>query len=156
MFARIKRQNVHFPAVQLQKMHMGDRLHLFGCIAALCVLTWALLSPDPFSAVEGGSLGWVAHQDDAILHAGSFSVLSVIVFSFAMRLTRGISLSWVLAMSVYAVGTEILQGAVPGRTCDFGDVIANLAGIMVGFLVIQFSAALFVRRACSPATSQAG
>ncbi len=156
LFARTKRQNVHLPSVRIPAIHVGDRLHAFVCIATLCILTWALLSPDPFAAVEGGSLGWVAHQNDAILHVGSFIALSVIMFSFAMRLTRRISFSWVLALSAYAVGTEILQGTVPGRTCDFGDVVADLTGIMVGFFVIQFSAALILRRSCSPAASQAG
>ncbi len=103
------------------------------------MLSWALLSPDPFARVRGGPLGWVKTVNDLILHCGAFCVLSTIVFSFSFRLLRTIPLTIIVSVVTYAFATELLQSAVPGRTTDPADALANFFGILTGLAVVHGS-----------------
>lgn len=115
----------------------GLLLHALCCLAVMLGLTWALLTPEPFAAVEGSGMGWVSNIDDIVLHAGSFCVLSLVVCSLVVRLAAALPFRCIVALVAYAVATELMQSAVPGRTCDPFDVLANLSGIMAGLMSVQ-------------------
>lgn len=73
---------------------------------------------------------WFPHADK-LQHAVSFGVLVLLG-------TRGGYRIWpMLALGLLALGAaiEVLQGFTPTRTAEFGDWLADAAGIAVGFLV---------------------
>jgi VanZ family protein len=73
---------------------------------------------------------WFAHADK-LQHAVSFGVLVLLG-------TRGGYRSWpMLALGLVALGAaiEVLQGFTPTRTAEFGDWLADAAGVAVGFFV---------------------
>ena len=108
-------------------------------MAALCFLTWALLSPDPFAPIHETPLGWLRTLDDLLLHGIAFGCLSALLLSFLQRCEFPISPGIVVLMVGYSLTTEILQMFVPGRTCDPIDGLANLCGMACGFTILTWT-----------------
>lgn len=103
----------------------------------LCAVTWALLSPDPFAVVRSSPLGWLSAVNDGILHLTVFSCLTVCAASLAVRTAGFLPATVVVALVAYAIATELLQGFVPGRTCDPADALANSCGIIFGIVAVH-------------------
>jgi hypothetical protein len=68
---------------------------------------------------------------DKILHAGSFAVLMIV--SMWSRQSWGrfpkVEGAWAL---LYAAATEVIQGATGWRDAEWLDLVADMAGIVVG------------------------
>ncbi len=111
--------------------------HAIMCIFATGVISWALLSPDPFAVVQISGLRWVRQLNDLVMHMGAFSTLTVAIVTLSLRISGFLPLTIVVGLVAYAVATEILQTFVPGRTCDPADALANTAGIIVGIVAAQ-------------------
>ncbi len=71
-------------------------------------------------------------------HFAEFSVLAVILFnmynSFSIRLRR-ITCLCVMSYSLVSVADEVIQYFVPGRACQFTDVLIDCSGGTLGLLL---------------------
>lgn len=103
------------------------------CVASFALVTWALVSPDPFAAVQRSPFSFIRTISDLVLHLAAFSVFAgmcgIVVPASPDSTARKVT---VIGLVIYAVGTELLQQSIPRRTCDPLDAIANLCGIAVG------------------------
>lgn len=80
---------------------------------------------------------------DKLAHAGVFALLSGLIafgvhttnFSGKSKITRNL---WILTMSiVYSALLEVFQQFSPGRQTDLYDLIANVAGTIIGVVVFS-------------------
>lgn len=132
----------------LTSIRIRNGIHLSLCLIQATALSWALLTPDPFSLVRDTSLSWVQSVSDLLVHACVFIVLSTTVFSLSYALYDEFPAVVVFAMLGYCLIVEGLQAFVPGRCCDPRDAIANVTGFVVGLAAVRVLA--MVR----PATAQ--
>lgn len=87
------------------------------------VVSYLALTPSP---KQGPDLGW-----DKLNHTSAFVALAFAAwlgFAQAQRSQR----LWMLVLLAYGGGIEILQLYVPGRSCEWGDLLADAVGITVG------------------------
>ena len=72
---------------------------------------------------------------DKIMHAGAYCLL-MLWFSGLYRRSR----HWVVALSLAALGftLDVAQTATVSRSFEFGDVSANVGGILVGLALGHF------------------
>ncbi len=103
----------------------------------LAVLTALLLMQDPVSSDPTGILNASLAVPNPVAHLLSFWILAVLAFA-----SRPPARGWVviLLLCVYATGTELLQGFVPGRTPEWTDWFQDLAGVALG--AVCFAAVL--------------
>ncbi|MDA1230745.1 MAG: VanZ family protein [Planctomycetota bacterium] len=111
--------------------------HLALCLIQTAAVSWALLTPDPFSLVRDTSLDWVQCVSDLLLHTCVFTVLSATVFSLCLVIYGEFPPVAVFAMLGYCIAVEGLQAFVPGRCCDPRDAIANVTGFVLGLAVVR-------------------
>ena len=116
---------------------MRNWIHVSLCLIQATALSWALLSPDPFSLVRGTSFSWVQSVSDLLVHAFVFIVLSTTVFSLSYALFGEVPTVVIFAMLGYCLIVEGLQAFVPGRCCDPRDAIANVTGFVVGLAAVR-------------------
>ena len=88
------------------------------------------------SLLPGSSpvLGWIGmlHVNDKAEHFLAYAVLA----SFpAWLYSRSTALGTCGMLFTLGVLLEIVQAAVPGRSCELGDALADLAGVVSGFAV---------------------
>lgn len=107
------------------------------CLIQATALSWALLTPDPFSLVRDTQFSWVQSVSDLLIHTSVFVVLSTTVFSLAYALYGEFPPVVVFAMLGYSLTVEGLQAFVPGRCSDPRDAIANVTGFVVGLAVVR-------------------
>ena len=74
---------------------------------------------------------------DKLVHATFFAAF----LFFSGTAIRDIALVPVLGVIVLAVGSEIIQGMVPGRVVSIGDIYANGGGCLLGLLMLRYKAA---------------
>ncbi len=112
-------------------------IHLSLCLIQAMALSWALLTPDPFSLVRDTSFSWIQSVSDLLVHAFVFIVLSTTVFSLSYTLFGEFPAVVVFGMLAYCLIVEGLQAFVPGRCCDPRDAIANVTGFVVGLAAVR-------------------
>jgi len=71
-------------------------------------------------------------RGDYILHALLY--VPWMVFNLAMKLNRWL---WYFYGFLFAAGTEIIQYLLPYRVFNINDLVANLIGIVMGFVVLS-------------------
>ena len=76
---------------------------------------------------------------DKLVHGTFFAVF----LFFSGTAIRDIALFPVLGVIVLAVGSEIIQGMVPGRIVSLEDIYANGGGCLLGLFLLRFKAAYF-------------
>ena len=116
---------------------LWNAAHLLLCLFELAVVSWALLTPDPYAVVRDTSLVWVQSARDHLQHAIVFTILSATVFSLCQAIFGEFPPVALFAMLVYCVSMEGLQAFVPGRTSDLGDALANVAGCVLGLAAVR-------------------
>ncbi len=119
---------------QLQKL--PRQLHVALCVLMFVLISWALLSGNPFAAVRNTPLTHLRTVSDIILHLGAYTVFATLCFSLIgphanFRVRRAAT----VLLVVHAIGTEWLQMWMPNRTTDPLDAAANLCGIAAGALL---------------------
>ena len=72
---------------------------------------------------------------DYILHA-----LEFIPWAFFCMMMRRDTWLWFALGILFAIGTEVLQCAIPYRSFNINDMIANIIGIGIGFFVFMIFA----------------
>ena len=89
----------------------------------LLVVSYLALTPSP---QNGPDLGW-----DKLNHVCAFAALGFaawLSFTQSQRIQR-----WMLlALLAYGGAIEILQLHVPGRSCEWSDMLADAVGITIG------------------------
>ena len=111
--------------------------HHLLCLFQVAAVSWALLTPDPFSLVRDTSLGWVQSVSDLMMHVVVFTVLSATVLSLCQAAYGEFPPVVVFALLGYSLAAEGLQAFVPRRTCDPRDAIANVAGFVLGHTFVR-------------------
>lgn len=106
------------------------------CIASFSLVTWALISPDPFAAIQRTPFSFLRTISDLCLHFAAFSVCAAMCGCLVPASPDSIKRKLtIVGLIAYAIGTELAQQAIPRRTCDPLDAIANLCGIAAGLYV---------------------
>jgi VanZ family protein len=82
---------------------------------------------------------------DKLLHAGEYCVMGILLarstIAFWGRLNSGKVIVWTgIIGGVYAASDEFHQYFVPGRSCDFYDWLADIAGLACGATIIYIIA----------------
>lgn len=109
------------------------------------VLTVIILGLALTPTTRGPSLGW-----DKANHAAAFAALAF-CGHFAWRERAGHVARLVLALLLLGIGIEIAQRAVPGRSAEAADLLADAVGIGIGLLIAgALSRALERRRVPRP------
>ena len=71
---------------------------------------------------------WLPYQDK-LMHAGAFATLTgTALIGYPTRLP-----AIILGLLIFGVGIEIVQTAVPGRSAEFADFLADLLGMIIGY-----------------------
>ena len=102
-------------------------------LAALAlVVSWLALSPAP---PDGLDTGW-----DKLNHAGAFAALTLVAIFAFPRSQRSL---WLLLAGLLCFGgaIEIAQAFTPTRSAEWGDLLADAAGMAAGV----FAAVLVTR-----------
>lgn len=133
----VESSNMAFPENSSTVRDRSVKSSMFAvCFASFGLVTWALISPDPFAAVKRTPFSFLSTVSDLCLHFAAFSVCAAmcgcLVPASGDSLKRKIT---VIGLIAYAVGTELIQQSIPRRTCDPMDAIANLCGIAAGLYV---------------------
>ena len=103
-----------------------------AALGYMALIFWASSGPTTIPFQQN-----VPHVDK-LLHLAAYAVLGVLLCLPSHRLTRSIFWSaWfaVLAAGLYGLSDEIHQSFVPGRSDDLYDLIADMAGGLIGGLV---------------------
>lgn len=117
-----------------RRAHWTRRAWLATGWAGLGTVVWLGLTPNP--APLGTELYWGAH-------AGAFASL---YWWFAQALPAGRRVWLMLALLALGVGIEALQGLGGVRAMHWSDVVANTAGLLLGWLALRFSGARVLQR----------
>lgn len=113
-----------------QSVMNKKRLYIILILAYVAAMFYLALTP----AVPGGFPSYT----DKLVHLGEFFVLTLIVLK-ASEIYRFKNYSLVLAVIVLvAILTETAQLFTAYRTFSFLDLIADVIGIMLGFIVKRF------------------
>ncbi|MCA9057615.1 MAG: VanZ family protein [Planctomycetaceae bacterium] len=118
-------------------MIQSTKLHALLSVGMLLLVSWALLSPDPFEVVRNTPLAPVERLSDLVLHTGVFLLLSIAVIGLGYRIQQRLTTTAAGLLAVYSGSTELIQARIPGRTCDPVDAMANLTGILIAYIVVR-------------------
>lgn len=108
------------------------------------LLTIALIAPtDWLLSFVGGDISPMGNleKNDKLVHFSTFALLAFLL-SFSIGNPRS-STTIVLALLIcgaYGLATEIAQGAFGWRDCDMNDLVADMAGSLLGLIVARFIA----------------
>ena len=111
-------------------------------------LSYLTLAPDPWWIF--GSPGRSAEQTfdstlaDYVQHAIVYSVLGVLLAATSRVSKRSLPRLFVLGLC-HAVGSESLQHWIPPRSCSAVDGLANIVGLVVGWILVQILLAINCR-----------
>lgn len=110
-------------------------------------LTYLLLAPDPLWFLNGSTGvddSYVLSVPDLVQHFLVFGLLGVLL-SYPLDRARLVSISLWVAIA-YSMGTELAQLFVPGRFASVPDVLANLSGLAIGWVIVQFLRGMTISR----------
>lgn len=97
-------------------------------VALLLVITALSLLP-----IGGPDLGLA--NSDKLQHAFAYVVLTL-YFGQLLGAGRGRRIALVVCLVAYGVFIEAMQSLLPPRSADLADVVANLAGIAIGLMLL--------------------
>lgn len=111
---------------KIQK-YFGPLTILWGLFIALAIL------------LPGDELPRFVHRLahlDKIIHGALFAILSFLMCIALWKKIKKNSLGVVtiLGATTYGVVLEITQSIIPKRSLDINDIIANFAGVLLGYL----------------------
>ncbi|MFC1981432.1 VanZ family protein [Chloroflexota bacterium] len=77
---------------------------------------------------------------DKVLHAAEYFILAFLIFFSLQRTTWlrfypsfWVTLAWII---LYGLSDELHQSYVPTRNCDFTDLVADMCGMLLLFLIL--------------------
>ena len=116
-----------------------QRLHFTACVGLLTVVSWALLSPNPFAAVRYTPLSALRTVSDVLLHCSAYGLLSFVCYlSVANSRNAGAKRILLGLLIAHGISSELLQALVPNRNCDPLDGMANMLGIAIGTIAVTW------------------
>ena len=92
------------------------------------VLNFLLFARVPLNLFPEAWEGAAMHYSPAF-HLLSFTLLAVLMLAAGWPVSRTTLLALMVA---YSVGTEVVQGLLPYRSCELSDCLNDLAGIAAG------------------------
>ena len=115
------------------------RYHVLTLLWAMII---ALLTLSPGRSMPETPF-WEIPYFDKIVHAGIFGLLSFLMVRGLIKQYAGQKLKFAFAVSFlltfsYSVIIEFTQKLVPGRSFEFGDLIANASGTLLGLTACYF------------------
>ena len=127
----------------LEDNRVTDRLRAWGPAAAWAAVLF-FLSASPMQ-LDGG-WRWIA-INDKVVHLCLYAVLGV-ALAYVRRSGVRIPHAVLIAIgALYGASDEWHQSLVPGRSPSFGDWVADLTGVLVGYGLATLAAARLERRA---------
>lgn len=122
-------------------------VHIAATATVLVVASWGLLTSNPLAAVRGTPLHFLYFVNDFVVHLSIYTVLTLLLMPLATAYARRLDWLVVSLIATHAIVTEIIQFVIPRRTCDPVDMVANLAGIVIGLRLlphaVQMTTVLF-------------
>lgn len=105
----------------------------FTIISVILVLIGILMPGDDVPSVG------IPHLDK-VVHCGMFGCVTVCYYWDYYKAYKKVPYLWITIVSVVLFGvlTEIMQTYVPGRSCDYRDLIADTTGIMLATIVARW------------------
>ncbi|MBP3888453.1 MAG: VanZ family protein [Cellulosilyticum sp.] len=105
----------------------------FTIISVILVLVGILMPGDDVPSVG------IPHLDK-VVHCGMFGCVTVCYYWDYYKVYKKVPYLWLTIVSVVLFGalTEIMQTYVPGRSCDYRDLIADTTGIMLATIVARW------------------
>jgi tetratricopeptide (TPR) repeat protein len=88
---------------------------------------------------ELNALFAAAPGSDKVVHFATYAVAFVCIFTLASRFTRSVTTQVAIAAGaglLLSVGDELLQELAPGRNVEFYDLIADWAGMTIGWVFV--------------------
>jgi len=76
---------------------------------------------------------------DKIVHLTSFMVLEILSLKYFFSSHLKSAFIVIAITILYGVFIEIIQIYVPGRSFEWWDIVADFAGIILGYFVISFT-----------------
>jgi VanZ family protein len=104
--------------------------NFWRAILALLLLVVSYLALTP-STQDGPDLGW-----DKLNHVSAFVALAFAAWLGFAKSQRNQRLG-MLALLAYGGSIELIQLCVPGRSCEWGDLLADAIGISLGVLLAK-------------------
>jgi VanZ family protein len=102
---------------------VNTRLWRTALLLLCLIVGYLAVSPNP---PHGASLGW-----DKLNHAAAFAAMAFAA-GLGLRNLRWHRLYVALGLVGYGAAIEIAQWFVPGRSCEWGDLLADCVGTAVG------------------------
>ncbi len=129
------------PAVRQVGRYQAARWQAFAALSLTAVLLllpgsalaaladWLALADTPGPQVSGS---------DKFVHAFLFGLCGLTSLR-AWGAQRSHTVRTVLALTLFAVATEVLQLWVPGRSASLGDLVADLLGVLAGMVLAAWT-----------------
>jgi len=107
-------------------------LHVLAAAALGIFVSWGLLTTNPLQAVNGTSFQFIRLIDDFLIHVSVYATLTLALMPLVSKHRLIIQRLVIGLIVAHSVTTELLQIAIPLRTCDPVDMMANGLGIALG------------------------
>lgn len=105
-------------------------------VLLLLVISWLAFSPKP---PDGIDTGW--DKANHLLAFATLAVVSALSLAGAQRQRKV-----VLGLLAYGIFIELVQSQIPGRSAEPADVLADMAGVALGLLLLAALERLLVKR----------
>lgn len=92
-------------------------------VVLLVVVSYLALTPTPLEGSESGL--------DKVAHLMAFSALAFVGY-LGFPASRGMRIALLFGLLAYGALIEVLQLFVPGRSSEWGDLLADVLGIALG------------------------
>lgn len=105
----------------------------FTLISVILVLIGILMPGDDVPSVG------IPHLDK-VVHCGMFGFVTLCFYWDYYKALKKAPHLWITLVSVVVFGgmTEIMQAYVPGRSCDYRDLIADTIGVILATVVAKW------------------
>jgi VanZ family protein len=114
------------------RVHPWQIILVLWGVLIVCVIVGSLLPAKSPAIVALGTL----HISDKILHFCAYLLVALLP-AFGFRNPRQATRA-ALSMLILGFILEALQHFSPGRAVEFGDLVANTAGVTCGILLARF------------------
>lgn len=118
-----------------------------GTISGWTALGWAIayVALGLIEDLPGGETLGLAGWFDGVAHLGATALLAALIMVWREAVeaaeNRAVALWWAWGGSVaVGVGIELLQTRVPGRAFEWGDVVADVVGAVLGVAAYPLAA----------------
>lgn len=119
-------------------------IHFALAVGIVVFVSWGLLSPNPLRSVNGPPFRLLRTVDDFLIHCGVYTTVTLCTVSLCRDGVIQEQRRVVFGVLLHAGTTEALQALIPQRHCDPVDLLANLAGVGCGLVLLMVCRSLLM------------